>query len=82
MISMVPLQCVGAVDGTHVGVKRPSLSTSDFINRKGKYTVNIQAAADYTCCFFAMVKKWLRNVHYARIFSNSKLNTMFREGNV
>ena len=41
----------GAVDDAHVGVKRPSLNASDFINRKGKYTLNIQVAADYNYCF-------------------------------
>ena len=50
-------QCIGAVDGTHVGVKRPSLNANDFINRKRKYTLNIQAAADYNDCFFDVVIK-------------------------
>ena len=50
-------QCVGAVDGTHEGVKRPSLNASDFISRKGKYKLNIQAAADYNYSFFDVVKK-------------------------
>ena len=72
-------QCIGAVNGTHVGVKRPSLNANDFINRKGKYTLSIQAAADYNDCFFDVVIKWPRSVYDARIFSISKLNAILRE---
>ena len=47
------LQCIRATDGAHVGIK----SINDFINRKGIYTVNCQAAADYNYCFFDVVVK-------------------------
>ena len=57
------LQCIGAVDGTHVGVKMPSLNASDFFNRKTKYTLDIQAAADYNYCFFDVVIKWPYIMH-------------------
>ena len=50
-------QCNGAVDGTHVAINRPSFNASDFISRKGKYTLNTQAAADYNYCFFDVVVK-------------------------
>ena len=57
------LQCIGAVDGTHVGVKMPSLNASEFFNRKTKYTLDIQAAADYNYCFFDVVIKWPYIMH-------------------
>ena len=36
--------CVGGIKETHVGIK----SFSHFINTKENYTINCQAAADYT----------------------------------
>ena len=62
------LQCLGAVDRNHVNIKKPKTNTNDYMNRKGHYLFNVQAAADYQYCFFDVVIKWPGSVHEAKIF--------------
>ena len=75
-------QCIGAVHGTHIGIQKPRKNATDFINRKGRHTINCQAVADYRYCFLDVVIKWPGSVHDARVFSTSSINEKFREGSI
>ena len=51
-------QCLGATDSTYIRIKQPSCSARlYYINRKGNFTINCQAAEDYRYCFFDVVMK-------------------------
>ena len=66
-------QTVGALDGTHVHVPilQPVDSASDYYNRKGFYSVLMQALVDFHGRFINVNIGWPGKVHDARVFANS-----------
>ena len=66
-------QAAGAIDGSHIPIIRPDESASDYYNRKGYYSVIMQAMVDFRGLFMAVYIGWPGKVHDARVFVNSSL---------
>ena len=67
------VQCAGAIDGCHIPVKPPSLNHTDFYNRKGWYSIILQAVVDHEYLFRDVMVGWPGSVHDARVLVNSQL---------
>ena len=73
-------QVAGAIDGTHVPVIKPQDDPSDYYNRKGFYSIIMQAVVDYRGLFLDTYIGWPGKVHDARVFSNSCIYRKGTEG--
>lgn len=67
------VQCAGAIDGCHIPVRPPAMNHTDYYNRKGWYSVKLQAVVDDQYLFRDVMVGWSGSVHDARVMSRSQL---------
>ena len=72
-------QVIGAIDGSHIPILKPTESPSDYFCRKGFYSIILQGVVDSRGLFIDVNIGWPGKVHDAQVFTNptfySKHNT-------
>jgi len=71
-------QVVGAIDGTHIPILKPDYSSSDYYNRKGYYSIPMQAVVDSKDMFVDVNIGWPGKVRDTRVLVNS---TFYQKAN-
>lgn len=75
-------QCIGAVDGCHIPVSPPEMCHTDYYNRKGWYSIILQAVSDQNYLFTDIYVGWAGSVHDARVLVHSTLYEKASEGHL
>ena len=74
---------VGAIDCTHIKIQCPGGENAElFRNRKGYFSINVQAVSGPDLQILNIVARWPGSVHDARIFDNSRLCAQFERGDI
>ncbi|CAC5421210.1 HARBI1 [Mytilus coruscus] len=68
---------VGAVDGTHVRIKSPSVDEHIFVNRKKFHSINVQGVCDSNLKLLNIVSQWSGATHDAFIWSIATVCELF-----
>uniref|UniRef100_A0A8C3XM02 Putative nuclease HARBI1 n=1 Tax=Chelydra serpentina TaxID=8475 RepID=A0A8C3XM02_CHESE len=72
--------CGGAIDGTHIPILGPEHQGGQYINRKGYFSMVLQALVDHKGRFTNINVGWPGKVHDARVFKNSGLFKRLQQG--
>ena len=74
-------QCVGSINGSHIPVRPPAMSHTCYHNRKGWYSVILQAIVNHEYLFTDIIYVgWPGSVHDARVFANSSVVEKIEKG--
>ena len=73
-------QASGAIDGSHIPILHPDDSASDYYNRKGYYSIIMQAMVDFCGLFMDADIGWPGEVHDTCVFVNSSLYQKGKSG--
>uniref|UniRef100_A0A3Q2G3V4 DDE Tnp4 domain-containing protein n=1 Tax=Cyprinodon variegatus TaxID=28743 RepID=A0A3Q2G3V4_CYPVA len=72
--------CIGAIDGSHIPIVAPKESRVDYFNRKGWYSINMQALVDDRYMFRDLCIGWPGSTHDAHVLVNSHLYQFWENG--
>ena len=72
---------IGAIDGSHIPIKAPHLFPVDYFNRKGFYSIVLQAVVDHKKKFLDICVGWPGSTHDSRVLTNSNLYNKFNNQN-
>ncbi|XP_032690643.1 putative nuclease HARBI1, partial [Odontomachus brunneus] len=64
---------IGAIDGTHINIPAPLIEPVSYINRKGHYSIQLQAVCDHRTNFIHCYVGHPGSVHDQRVFRLSEL---------
>ena len=63
--------CVGAIDGSHIRILRPTECSTDFYNRKAYYSILLQGICDGNGKFLSVSCGFPGSIHDARMLKRS-----------
>ncbi|GBM72434.1 hypothetical protein AVEN_198000-1 [Araneus ventricosus] len=69
---------IGAIDCSNIGILKPKLYGDEFINQKGKPTLNVQAPCDAKEMFTSVDVSWPGSMRDSRIWKNSQVCLQLR----
>ncbi len=72
---------IGCIDGSHIVIKSPSGHEAlSYINRKGDYSINVQAVCDHNLIIRDLVARWPGSSHDSYSWRKSSLGRCFDAG--
>ena len=63
--------CIGAVDGKHIRIRKPNESGSQFFNHKNFSSTVLMAVSDADCCFISVEVRACGSSSDSNVFKNS-----------
>ncbi|KAK3893361.1 hypothetical protein Pcinc_002795 [Petrolisthes cinctipes] len=72
--------CLGAIDGKHIQIKKPALSGSTYFNYKRTFSTVLMAVADVSYKFLYVDVGAYGREHDASIFAQSAFGTALQDG--
>ncbi|XP_043469299.1 putative nuclease HARBI1 [Leptopilina heterotoma] len=70
---------VGAIDGTHIRIDRPSEDKDSYINRKQYFSIHMQGVVDHNKKIIDICVGYPGSVHDARVFRESIISTKLED---